>query len=297
MDGSALGSSIVLPTAVSGSQARLTFSGTATSEGTLTTSGDGHYVMLGGYDADLGTTAIASSSATRVIGRIDRAHHIDTSTQLGTAFAANNIRGACSSDGAALWAVGSNGGLVYTPFGATSNALQIVAAPTNQRGCNVFFGQLYGVASAQTYYTVFSIGSGTPTTSPQTATALSGLDNVVGQSNTSFVLIDSNGNNVPDLLYTADDRLLAAGGGIYKWTSTDGVNWVAGTPAVTAESARNLAGYYANGQVNLIVTSPLGTGNTISRVTDDMSGDALTATVLVTAPANTGYRGVAIGPR
>src|SRR5689334_10758602 len=53
--------SIALPTAVSGLNKRLVASGTATSEGLLTRSADGQYLILAGYDAALGTASITTS--------------------------------------------------------------------------------------------------------------------------------------------------------------------------------------------------------------------------------------------
>src|SRR6478672_3541108 len=50
----ALVQSIPMPTAVNGTQKRLTASGSATTEGFLTLSADGRYVVLTGYDAALG---------------------------------------------------------------------------------------------------------------------------------------------------------------------------------------------------------------------------------------------------
>src|SRR5262245_17262785 len=49
---------IAVPTATVGSQRRLVCSGTATSEGFLTRSADGQYVVFTGYDAALATASI-----------------------------------------------------------------------------------------------------------------------------------------------------------------------------------------------------------------------------------------------
>jgi len=64
---------IPMPTAGSGGQRRLTMSGSASSEGALALSGDGHYLTLGGYDADAGTAGVASTTSAavrRVVGRV-----------------------------------------------------------------------------------------------------------------------------------------------------------------------------------------------------------------------------------
>src|SRR5207302_328024 len=66
--------SIPLPTVDSGSNHVLTSSGTATSEGLLAVSANGHYLTVTGYDATPGTAGVASTaSATtpRVVALID----------------------------------------------------------------------------------------------------------------------------------------------------------------------------------------------------------------------------------
>jgi len=71
--------SIALPTADNGANQTLTASGTATSEGLLTLSADGHYLMFTGYDAAPGTASIAGTSSSTICrpaphGRSRRTH-------------------------------------------------------------------------------------------------------------------------------------------------------------------------------------------------------------------------------
>lgn len=75
--------SIALPTTDSGSNQMLTATGSSTSEGALSRSVDGQYLVLTGYDAAVGTTGLAgtsSSTVARVIGRVAADGTIDTST-------------------------------------------------------------------------------------------------------------------------------------------------------------------------------------------------------------------------
>ncbi len=96
-----------------GSNRILTGSGTATSEGLLTLSSNGQYLVLAGYDAAVGTAGVAntaSAAVNRVIGRVDAAATIDTTTALtdaysGTAGTAGNPRGAVSTDGMNFWTI------------------------------------------------------------------------------------------------------------------------------------------------------------------------------------------------
>ena len=88
----ALVQSIAMPTAVVGSNRILTGSGTATSEGLLTLSTDGQYLVLAGYDAVVGTAGVANTASAafnRVIGRVDGAATIDTTTALTDAYSGN----------------------------------------------------------------------------------------------------------------------------------------------------------------------------------------------------------------
>ena len=61
----ALVQSIAVPTTTVGAQHRAVSSGTATSEGWLTRSADGQYLLFPGYDAAVGTASITGSSYAR----------------------------------------------------------------------------------------------------------------------------------------------------------------------------------------------------------------------------------------
>src|SRR5438094_2275132 len=60
--------SVAMP--ATGASGRLVASGTATTEGFLTRSQDGRYLVVPGYDAALAAT-VTSTTAPRVIGRVD----------------------------------------------------------------------------------------------------------------------------------------------------------------------------------------------------------------------------------
>src|SRR5262249_40384016 len=98
---------IALPTVLSDSNKRCTFSGRATSAGHLKRSLDGAYLTVGGFDADVGTASVNATDSTtvnRVIARIDREGGVDTSTALtdaygGTAIELGQIRSVLSDNG------------------------------------------------------------------------------------------------------------------------------------------------------------------------------------------------------
>src|SRR5947208_1278097 len=71
--GGSLVQSIALPTTTVGPNRRIIASGTATSEGLLTLSADGRYLVLTGYDAAIPTANLASSTGSalpRVVARV-----------------------------------------------------------------------------------------------------------------------------------------------------------------------------------------------------------------------------------
>ena len=237
----ALVQSVPMPTAVSGSNRILTGSGTATSEGLLTLSSDGQYLVLAGYDATVGTVSVAntaSAAVNRVIGRVDGAATIDTTTALtdaysGTAGTAGNPRGAVSTDGMNFWTSGNgatatSAGSRYTTLGSTTS-LQLSNTFTNLRATNIFGGQLY-VSAGLAAFRLGTVGTGTPTTSGQTITSLPGFPVATGGNPLSpyqffFADLDAGVAGV-DTVYVADDSSLVNGGGIQKYSLVGG-SWVA----------------------------------------------------------------------
>ena len=118
-------------------------SGTATSEGGLSLSADGRYLVATGY-ASTGT-GVASSSINRVVGRIDAAGTVDTTTFITDA-TGNNIRSATSTDGTEFWIGTAGGGVRYVTLG-NSTASTSLGTLNNTRWVQIFGGQLYGNCS------------------------------------------------------------------------------------------------------------------------------------------------------
>lgn len=295
--GGALLTTLALPTAASGANARLTLAGSSTSEGALCRSANGSYVTLAGYDAAPGLAAVAgtaSAATNRVVGRIDALGTVDTSTASTSAYSAGNVRGAVTGDGSGFWLTGSNGGVQYAAFATIGASTQLTAAPLNTRVAGIFGGQLYGTSGSAGFTNVYAVGAGLPTTAGQTSVALPGLP-VSAASPYAFALFDRS-PAVPgvDTLYVADDRSAATGGGVQKWTF-DGATWTLAatfTGALTV-GVRGLAAAESDGGVLLVATT---TDNRLVRLVDDGS-PAPAAAVLATAPANTAFRGVAFAPR
>ena len=300
-DGQLAGSPLALPTAASGAQAPFTLSGIASSEGALALSLDGRYLALAGYAASPGRANVASSSnVERVVARVDAAGAVDTSTRLGDAFTGTNARSAASVDGAAFWIGGAAGGVWFATLGG-AGLTQIVSSPDNVRLVALFGDRLYGCSGTSPLTTVFTVGSGRPTTGAQDVAALSGLPRS-GTSPYAFVLFDRSPTVAGlDTLYLTDDRSPetdGTGGGIQKWTY-DGNAWtrVATFSAVGSGAAvfRGVAGAMSSIGVTLVASTAESSANRLVVFVDDGSPN-VTGTVITTAPSNTIFRGVALSP-
>ncbi|HVK12983.1 MAG TPA: Ig-like domain-containing protein, partial [Gemmataceae bacterium] len=257
----------------------------------MTRSVNGEYLVLGGYDADVGTTSVTGSSAKRVVGRIDATGAIDTTTGLTDAYLTSNIRSVATVDGSAFWTAGTgsagSNGPRYATWGATTST-QLSTTVTNTRATAIFDGQLYLSSSSGAFLGVSTVGTGLPTTSGQTTTLLNGFPTAAGPSSYQFVFKDAN------TLYVADDRTNGSGG-IQKWTQSGGTWTLAYTLAVTATTGvRGLTGDFSGANPVLYATTSESSANKLVKVTDTGAGS--TFTTLATAPANTAFRGVAFTP-
>jgi len=290
-DSGALVRTVGLPTTVSGSNRPLTASGTASSEGLLSTSADGRYLIVPGYGASVGMAGVASTtSATvpRVIGRVDAAGTVDTTTALGDASTGNNARSAASADGINFYFTGGAGGVRFATLGSTTS-VQLSTSPTNLRQAGIFGGQLYASTGSGSTVRLGTVGTGTPTTPGQTISNIPGFP--LTGSPYAYFFADLDGTVGVDTLYVADDAA-----GIQKYVLIGGAWTARGTSGVAADGYRGLTGVVDGGTVNLYAT----TASKLVGLSDASGfGGPLSAapTTLVTAPTNTAFRGVAISPR
>lgn len=280
----ALVRSIALPTAANGANQPYANSGTATSEGLLTLSGNGLFFVAAGYGAIPGTATVASTaSATtpRVIARVGLDGSVDTSTALNDVFSGNNIRGAVTQNGTYFWASGGNSGAVLTTLGSTSGMSLNTTAPTNLRSIDIFAGQLYCTSGSGTTRGVITVGSGVPSTAGQTLALLPGFP-TASASPFDFFFAD------PNTVYVADDRTNGSGG-IQKWTQTAGTWTLQYTLSPSATTGcRGLSGDTTGSGTVLYATT---TGNALVAVTDTGSAPGAFTTV-ATGAANTALRGL-----
>jgi hypothetical protein len=282
--------SIPMPTTVIGANRILTAAGSSTSEGYITLSPNNQYLWIGGYDAAPGTATVASAASTnRTIGRVDASGTVNTSTYFTEVN--GNIRGVTgASNGTDIWATTSSGGVRYLPFGNATTSTQLSTTPTNTRAINIFGGNLYITAASGAYDGVAQVGTGLPTTSGQTTTALNGFPTATGPSSYAFAMKPSG-----DVLYVADDRTTGAGG-IQKWTLSAGTWTLQYTLAVNATTgARGLTVNWNTPNPTIYATANNSSGNTLVSVVDQGSAPG-TFTTLATAVTNTQFRGVTFTP-
>ena len=301
---------IALPTAAAGTNSILTNTGTSGSDALLSRSVDGAYLVLTGYDAAAGTLALAgttSAANNRIIGRIAADGTFDTSTRLSDGFSGGNIRSATTVDGTTFYAVGSTGGVRYAALGnpASGTSTVVSAVPSNNRGVGIYGGNLYVSSSTTTggnFLGISQVGTGLPTTTGQTTTALPGFPTAAGPSPYGFYFADlSTAVAGIDVVYVADDRT-TVDGGVQKWSLVGGT-WtlngtITGATATTAGAAiRGLNGSVGGTTVTLAASSPTG----LYLLTDNAGYNATPSTLALPAPiatsiTNTNFRGAAFAP-
>ncbi len=271
-----------------------TISGSATSEGFLTSSVDGQYLAAAGYGVGPGTAAIAgtdSTTAPREVARIAvSSGAVDISTVFSgdTTFSTANIRSAVSNDGGQFWLTGSKQGVRYGTLGASTSTL-VSDSVTNTRVARIFEGQLYVSSGSGSFVGINTVGTGLPTGEGETTTNLftttgSGTGTV---SPYDFFRKDAN------TFYVTDDRTAVNGGGIQKWEfNTDTSMWgLTATFPLGVAGARGLAGTIVEGNAVLYATSAESNNNHLFTLVD--TGIASVATSIADAGAMKAFRGVA----
>jgi hypothetical protein len=328
---------LMLPNVVnntgSGNRA-LTFSGTQTTEGAITLSGDGNYFVVAGYNATAcsstsspnfqGTNGVAATTTNRVVGLIDMNGNVNTTTALSNVANSVAFRSAYSTDGTNIWVNGQNGGATgggvqYTTVGSTTSTQLTGAAgttPTNQRVLNGFNGQLYishagAGASNGAIHGIDTVGTGFPT-STGTLAQLVGF----GASTTPTPLNETADDywfKDANTLYVADNRADGTNGGLQKWVFTDTNNdsvpdtWVYQYNVILPKGVTNsnvgahgLTGAIdsVSGDADLFVTSFDGTGANANSVYSviDLGTAFTTPSLIATSATNSAFRGVEIVP-
>jgi hypothetical protein len=248
--------SVELPTTSSGSNNPLVASGSASSEGGLTLSANGEYLVATGYDTAVGTSGLSSSAAAtvpRTIATVDASGDVNSSTALTDFADGNNPRSAVSQDGSEFWVAGAAGGVRYATLGATTSTSLVSSTYKNQRQLEIADGRLYTSADpTKAGVTVATVGSGLPTSGTNAVTDLPFASSASAPVEPyAYSLLTLGSGSGPDTLYVADDSL----GEVVKYGLVGG-SWVqegsVAVPDVTGLTANDASG---SGTVTIYATS------------------------------------------
>lgn len=286
---------ISLPTA---GPSVLTTSGTATSEGQLTRSADGQYVVVAGYAAYAGTTSLANTfsfNVNRAIGSVDVNYNYTRNVLNGTFYNAQNIRSA-ARNGNNFWAAGVRNGITYfggsSPADSVSNSLQL----NNFRVIQDVGGKLFASTGNSNVTLglrkgIYQIGTGLPTTNGQNLTPII----TTASDNSSMYAFHFNKDET--LCYIADDGAGGGAGGIQRWRKVSGT-WTLDYNIVLVVLGNGVGAtgvwvdYYGEATPAVFAIT---TNNRLVRFND--TGVLLpTLTTLATAPAGSNFRSVVLGP-
>jgi hypothetical protein len=273
----------------------ITAQGNISSEGHILRSVDGRYATFTGYAAVVGATTPASDAASvtnRVVARLDWAGTLDATTRLADAYNAGNIRSGITTDGTVFYIGGtgtSGNGVRYVSALGASTTTALQTTNTNTRIVGIFNGQLYYTTSSSPNWGVVALGTGIPTSGPNTPVILNGFPIATGPSSYGFAM-SSDGNTI----YVADDRAVASGGGVQKWVLSSGTWSLVYTLNTSLTSGCRALTVDWSGTNPIIYATDASTLTKLVTVTDAGSSSAFTT--LATAATNTAFRGVAFAP-
>lgn len=290
--------SLQIPNSGTNAAPSVTQRGYSSSEGCLTMSADGRYLVLVGYDRTLGATDPSSEpaiSTNRVITTVDTLTGIiDTTTALTDAYDSSTFRGAASVDGSSFWMSGNSGtgSIRYATLGATTS-IDISGSPTNMRWIDIHKSQVYATSASTGAFAqgVMEIGTGLPTTPGQTATILPGFPIAgVFPDGAPYDFWFANDST----LYVADSAFTGSNCGVQKWTLAAGT-WTRQYTIVigATECIRGLSGVVRNGVPEIWFTAePSGFVTSLYKVLD--TGVNSVAQLISTETPETDYRGVRV---
>ena len=262
-----------IPIASASSGSQLTITGN-NQEVSLNLSADKAYVSLLGYDASPTNNSTATSSFSKVVGRVGVNGVVDYSTKIPADNAI--LRQVTSVDGSNFWYAGSTSGISYLPYANSSNtAVTNISSngATNVKAIDIFNGQLYGMGFNSAAPSLYSVGTGLTTTTTTNA-LLAGLPTGSSGTNNGFVFFDTNGDSTPDLLYTID------GTNLRKYTySATAVNYISGftlTAAGSGYTSTPTVSFSGGGGSGLVATATVAS-NVVTGIYSTVSGFGYTS--------------------
>ncbi|HEY2785718.1 MAG TPA: PEP-CTERM sorting domain-containing protein [Fimbriiglobus sp.] len=275
----------------------LTIGNTISSEGQLTVSPNGQFLGFVGY-----RTGMSGDGTDRVVARYEvTTGTLNTATAMpnAQAYTTSSIRTAVWNDsGTQFWSGGNGssttGGTRTGAFQSTSGSIQVSATVVNTRVVGIFNGQLYTSTGSGATNGLNTVGTGLPTTSGNSTVRIA--DSTMtgsGSSSPYGFAISPNGLS----LYMADDRSIANGGGIQKWSRTDTSSAFTlattfGTGTGSTTGARGLAVDFSSADPTVYAVTAESSANRIVSFIDN-GGVASSFTVLDIAGTGTIYRGIA----
>ena len=275
-------------------------SGSAGSEGALTSSADGSKVVVAGYNINYGYTVTNSSLPSsgpaqipRALATVDSSGNYSLGATTSTAFNQNNIRSGTTDGNGNFWAAGANSGINY--FG-TGTPAAITGTVLNSRVIQAIGGNLYYSTGSGATRGIYKI-SGLPT-SGQAATNIvipTGLAPLGSASSPYGFAFDP----AMTVCYVADSNNYTNSGtlgGVEKWTNNGSGTFVFAYtlqpgPAGNSSGAVGLAVSFG-ATTNIYGT--LANATNIFEITD--TGSASAGTVIFTASPTVALRGMAWAP-
>jgi hypothetical protein len=270
--------------------------------GMLNRSVDGQFLTFTGYNAPIGTTGLGSTRSAinnRVIGIVKYDGTVNTSTALADFSSRNAPISAVSTNGVDIWCAGmgradGSSAFRYTTSGSRTST-GIITSPVLAKYTTIAGGQLY-MSSGSTIYT---IGTGMPTTAGQLSTILPG--STLNGSIAQFALIDINPSVAGvDVLYLADDLY-----GLQKYSLVGGAWVLNGTIGSDLDDYRGLSVIVSGTNVNIYATRKGGNslavgGGELVNLTDASGHNGTfsgTPTVIASNLTDKGsFRGIALAP-
>ena len=269
----------------------LVTSGSANSEGALSLSANGRYLVFAGYNTAAGTASVASSTSATVprgVATVDASGNYNLAATTSTALSANNIRSATSDGSGNFWAAGANGGTIYYNSGTTAITNQ--STSVNNRVIQDIGGNLNFSTGSGSTRGIYEI-NGAPTTTGNTAVNIINASSLGSVSPYDFAF---NANLTLAYIADSDAYTTSAGfGGIEKW-AFNGTAWVFqySLPTVGV-GADGLAVDFSGANPVIYATSADGTS--LFDVVD--TGSSSTANSLASAGANEAFRGLDFAPQ
>jgi len=254
--------SIPLPTTINGANKRCVAVPSQVIMSLMTRSADGRFLVIPGYDGDLGVSpwGKTAANANRVVALVNSNAGINTTTALNNIFNTKDMRSATSYDGTDIWVSGNNntsqtdGGVFYTTLGSTS-ATQISTTHIATRYVKIYDNQLY----VQVQERIYAGGNGMPKTSGNTYIDLTQAPNGGDAASDGYGFfigdLDPVNPGTQKVMYFGDGN----GGKIRKYSLVDGVWTLNGSIAIS--STRGLEGVVENGVVKLYVTTRTNVAN------------------------------------